>query len=170
MKIGNTAPRVGIEPTSLAFWASVLTITPRRLPDITTIPAPPCLCSSVPQRSVQTTTVQWFSFKMCTILFVTTHSYGLYSPLELYCEGLQSYRKRTGTRECIWHSETTFHIFRFHLALVMTLPLFLGGLGVVSQIVSYCWFFSVLIALAMLLVFNQFHKNVSKICLNNFFA
>ena len=32
------------------------TITPQRLPDVTIIPTPICLCSSLPQRSVQTTT------------------------------------------------------------------------------------------------------------------
>ena len=30
MKMGNTATRVAIEPTTFAFWASVLTITPCR--------------------------------------------------------------------------------------------------------------------------------------------
>ena len=41
-KWGNTVPRVGIEPRSLVFWSSVLPFH--------------ILCSSVPQRSVQTTT------------------------------------------------------------------------------------------------------------------
>ena len=60
MKVGNIVPRVGIEPTSLAFQANVLIITPHRLPDVITIPMPTCLCSSLPQRSVQTTTlVPW---------------------------------------------------------------------------------------------------------------
>ena len=40
MKMGNIAPRTGIEPTPFAFWASVLTITPPRLPNITTLPTP----------------------------------------------------------------------------------------------------------------------------------
>ena len=31
MKMGNISPRVGIEPTSLAFEVRVLTITPPRL-------------------------------------------------------------------------------------------------------------------------------------------
>ena len=53
MKMGNTVPRAGIKPTSLAFCANVLTITQHRLPDVTTIPTPNCLCSSLPQRSVQ---------------------------------------------------------------------------------------------------------------------
>ena len=49
----NMAPRAGIEATSLAFH-SVITITPLKLPDITTRPAPTCLCGSWPERSVQT--------------------------------------------------------------------------------------------------------------------
>ena len=47
IKIGNIVPRVGIELTSLAFWASGLTMEPPRLPDVTTLPSPvyraPCL-------------------------------------------------------------------------------------------------------------------------------
>ena len=45
MKMGNIVLRAGIECTSLAFWANVLTITPHRLPDVTTTPvyAAPCL-------------------------------------------------------------------------------------------------------------------------------
>ena len=31
MKMGTIVPRAGLKPTSRAFWASVLTITPRRL-------------------------------------------------------------------------------------------------------------------------------------------
>ena len=42
MKMGNIAPRAGIKPTCLAFWASMLTITPPRLPDVITIPTPNC--------------------------------------------------------------------------------------------------------------------------------
>ena len=55
MKMGNGAPKEGFELTPLAFWASVLTITPHRLPDITTIPTPICLCGSQPKRSAYTT-------------------------------------------------------------------------------------------------------------------
>ena len=32
MKMGNTMPRAGLEPTSLAFQASVLLLDPHRLP------------------------------------------------------------------------------------------------------------------------------------------
>ena len=54
MKIGNTVPRVGLEPTSLAFWAIVL---PLHLPDVTAIPTSTCLCGSLPKMSVETTTI-----------------------------------------------------------------------------------------------------------------
>ena len=50
MKMGN---RAGIEPTSLAFWVSVLSIIPPKLLDITISPTPTCLCSLLSQRSVQ---------------------------------------------------------------------------------------------------------------------
>ena len=43
MKMGNIAPRAGIEPTSLAFQARLLTIIPPRLPDVTTLPMPTCV-------------------------------------------------------------------------------------------------------------------------------
>ena len=43
MKMGNIVPRVKIEPISLAFWVSMLTITPPSLPDVTTLPTPTCL-------------------------------------------------------------------------------------------------------------------------------
>ena len=54
--MGNIAPRVAIKPTPLAFRARVLTISPRRLPDVTMLPVPTCLCGSLPEKSVQTTT------------------------------------------------------------------------------------------------------------------
>ena len=47
MKMGNTVPSAGIEATSLAFRASVLSITPPRLPDVTMLPTPTCLCGSL---------------------------------------------------------------------------------------------------------------------------
>ena len=37
MNMGNSVPKVGVEPTSLAFEASVLTISPPKLPDVTII-------------------------------------------------------------------------------------------------------------------------------------
>ena len=46
MKIGNIVPRAGLERTSLAFRASVLPLHHTG-----------SLCGSLPQRSVQTTTV-----------------------------------------------------------------------------------------------------------------
>ena len=56
MKMGNMVLRAGIEP-NLVFQASVLTITPLRLPDVTTLPTHTCPCKSFPERSVQTTTL-----------------------------------------------------------------------------------------------------------------
>ena len=38
MRMGNIAPRAGIEPTSLAFQVSVLTMTSPRHTDFTTVP------------------------------------------------------------------------------------------------------------------------------------
>ena len=43
MKIGNSVPRMVIETTSLAFWGSVLTITPQRFPDATALPMSNCM-------------------------------------------------------------------------------------------------------------------------------
>ena len=57
MKMGTIVSRVGIEPTSLAFQANVLTITPPRLSDVTTVIPPNCLCGVLPERSVLTTTL-----------------------------------------------------------------------------------------------------------------
>ena len=56
MKMGNIVHRLGIEPTSLSVRASVLSVTPRRLSDVTTIPTPSWLCGL--KRSVQTPTVR----------------------------------------------------------------------------------------------------------------
>ena len=52
-KMGTIVPKVGIEPTSLVFQVYVLTITPPRLADVTTLPTPPYLMWS--EWSVQTT-------------------------------------------------------------------------------------------------------------------
>ena len=57
MKMWNTAPRAGLEPRSLAFWASMLPLHHIDFPDFTIIPTPTCLFSSLPQRSVQNTTL-----------------------------------------------------------------------------------------------------------------
>ena len=46
--MGNIARRTGIEATSRAFQAIMLTITPPRFPDVTTVPLPTCLCGSLP--------------------------------------------------------------------------------------------------------------------------
>ena len=50
MKMGNILLRAEMESE-----ASVQIITPRRLPDDTSTPTPTCLCSSLPDRSVQPT-------------------------------------------------------------------------------------------------------------------
>ena len=47
MKMGSIAPKVGIKSTYLAFWASVVTITPPRFPDVVTLFTPDCLCGSL---------------------------------------------------------------------------------------------------------------------------
>ena len=57
MKMGIIAPRAGIEPTSAEFGVRMLTITPLRLSDVTTLSMPTCLCGSLHERSVQTTTL-----------------------------------------------------------------------------------------------------------------
>ena len=54
MEMGNIVPRAGLEPMPLAFWASVLPLHHLGFPDVTMII---CLCSSLPQRLVQTTTL-----------------------------------------------------------------------------------------------------------------
>ena len=51
-KMGNTEPRVGIEPISLGFGAGVLPLNHGA-----SLMLPTCLCSSLPQRSVQTATL-----------------------------------------------------------------------------------------------------------------
>ena len=56
MKMGMTVPRAGLKPTSLAFRASVLPLYHVGFPDVITIPTPTCLYSSLPQRSMLTTT------------------------------------------------------------------------------------------------------------------
>ena len=52
MKMRNIVSRVGIEPTPLAFWASMLPLHYIGFPDVTTMPTPTFLCSSLLQRSV----------------------------------------------------------------------------------------------------------------------
>ena len=52
MKMGNSVPQAGIEPIILTFQASVLTITPPRLPEISMLPTPTWTTT---EWSVQTT-------------------------------------------------------------------------------------------------------------------
>ena len=56
MKMGNITPIAGLEPISVSFQASVLPLHNVGFPDVTTIPTPTCVCSSLPQRSLQSTT------------------------------------------------------------------------------------------------------------------
>ena len=49
MKMGNIAPTVGIESTSLVRQDNVLSITPPRLPDVIILSTPTCLCGSLPK-------------------------------------------------------------------------------------------------------------------------
>ena len=42
MKTGNIVSRAGIKLAYLTFWATVLTISPPRLPDVSTVPTPTC--------------------------------------------------------------------------------------------------------------------------------
>ena len=53
MNKGNIAPRAGITPMSVTFWARVLIITPPRLPAVTTLSTLNCLCGSFPDRSMR---------------------------------------------------------------------------------------------------------------------
>ena len=58
MAMRNIAPRGGIEPLSLVLRTSVITIIPLRLSDVTTpYPRLPIYYDSLPERSVQTTTL-----------------------------------------------------------------------------------------------------------------
>ena len=50
MKMGNIVPRGRIELISLAFQVSVLTIIVPRVPDVTTLSKPTCLCDSLPDK------------------------------------------------------------------------------------------------------------------------
>ena len=52
--MGNIGARAGIEPTSIVFRSSVLTVTPPTLPHFITLSTPTCLCGAMPERSVQT--------------------------------------------------------------------------------------------------------------------
>ena len=89
--MGNTAPRAGIEPTSLAFWASVVAITQPRLPDITTIPIPTCLCSPLPEVSVDyynTILGSWRAFQCpcdCIIILAINSPISLHNHCVPFC-------------------------------------------------------------------------------------
>ena len=55
VKMGNIAPRVGIESTSALHPSPVC--QPLHCLDVTTLSMPTCLYGSLPERSVQTTTI-----------------------------------------------------------------------------------------------------------------
>ena len=66
--MGNIVHRAGFEPTSLAFRASVLPLYYVGFTDVTTIPTPACLCGSLPQRSVQTTTIAYWGIFLQVVI------------------------------------------------------------------------------------------------------
>ena len=78
MKMRNIVPRVGIEPTSLAFQANLLTISPPRIPDVTTLPVATCLCSCLPERSVQITTLVTMELSRLMLTITYTQAMTLY--------------------------------------------------------------------------------------------
>ena len=55
--MGNTVPRAGLELTSMAFQTSVLPLNNVCSLNVPTIPRSTCLCGTLSQRSVQTTTL-----------------------------------------------------------------------------------------------------------------
>ena len=63
MKIGKITPRARIELTSLVIWISVLTITPPRLPDVTTLRTTVYVVYAA-ERSVQTTSTTRISLEL----------------------------------------------------------------------------------------------------------
>ena len=63
MKMGNIVPRAGNEPTSLAFYASVLPLHHIGFPDVMTMSTPTCLSSSLPERSVPPTTLLYIPWQ-----------------------------------------------------------------------------------------------------------
>ena len=71
MKMGNITSRAGIEATSLAFLASVLTIIPPTpLADVNIHPTPTCLCVSLLERSVQTITLFGLELEVFQVVLV----------------------------------------------------------------------------------------------------
>ena len=81
MKMGKVAHRVGIEPTSLAFHTSVLTMTSSRLPDVTTYPRlPVCvvLCLTITVGYLRHQHMMWFAIGLshlsCRVLTIDLES------------------------------------------------------------------------------------------------
>ena len=87
MKMGNMG-NMGIEHTSLAFQASILTITSARLPGVTILPIPTCLYSSLHERSVQR-----------LVIFASAFNSELSSPQLLYLmDNMSTYQNNTHDR------------------------------------------------------------------------
>ena len=77
--MGNIVLRAGLEPPSLAFESSVLTITPLSLPDVSTLLTPTCLCGYFLGRLMQSTTR--ISHEIVSLLMLTstyTDAYTVY--------------------------------------------------------------------------------------------
>ena len=66
--VGNIVPKVGFKLTALAFQASVL--LPHRLPDVTTMPTPTCLCASEVSADYYTRYPGIVSLVMLTIVYI----------------------------------------------------------------------------------------------------
>ena len=68
-------PRVGFEPTPLAFQSSVLTIKPFKIPYVITLSTPTCLRGSWLERSVQITTYTYIYIYICVYTHIYIHIY-----------------------------------------------------------------------------------------------
>ena len=99
-------PRTEIEVTTLA---SVLNITPPRLPNVTILPTSACPCGSLPERSVPTT----------TILFLSPSSL---AEQEVDAEDPWWFR---GCQHSHWAGESRLHLF-MHSVWLKILLLVLG--------------------------------------------
>ena len=84
LKMGIIVSKVGIEPNSHVFQASVLTILPPRLPDIIILPT--CLCSFMPETSMQTTTVIINSLQCIIIIAQCTLMVTLLLSVQIACQ------------------------------------------------------------------------------------
>ena len=60
IKMRNVVSRAGIEPISLVYRSSALTITPPTVPDAIILSRSSRLCGSLPEASVQNTTLGYY--------------------------------------------------------------------------------------------------------------